>query len=582
MKREVLELLLSRSNQGRGNWIVGAGHCLLALGFAAITANAQGARPAGVPAARNQALIDGERMYRKGIQPSGQALPVAIQGDVSIPGTTFACTSCHNRSGVAVMDETQRIPSINGPSLYRTLYPIFPNLSPSEREALPARYQAPPLRPAYTDATLSKAIREGVDPNGRSLKPTMPRYALSDKHMTVLVNYLKQLSSKPSPGVTDTTLALATVATDDVRQADQDAMFNSLEDMVRTHNAIGNSPGKMRRMIAMQVMYLPFRSYTLSRWALKGPPSTWRDQLEKFYRAEPVFALVGGISNRSWKPIHEFCENRQIPCILPITDLPEISPTDSYTLYFSKGYYGEGEAVARYLSQNPDMITFGNVVQVLGRGPEAKTLAAGFQKAWAVAGGKPIKSVTAGNNHPVNGDWLSKLLPSERISALLLWMGPESYDALRSLATAYNPPVTAFFSSTLLAEQLWELPSEARPFTYLSYLFREPGEKKLPARMGRPRPITVNKEYHKNDHRVASRTATAAALLNEALTRMERNFYRDYLLDVIDTMEVQDTSDYELLNFGPGRRYVSEGCYIMRLSDGPNPSLIRMSDWEEP
>ena len=77
-------------------------------------------------------------------------------------------------------------------------------------------------------------------------------------------------------------------------------------------------------------------------------------------------------------------------------------------------------------------------------------------------------------------------------------------------------------------------------------------------------------------------TATAAALLNEALTRMQRNFYRDYLLDVIDAMEVQDTSDYELLNFGPGRRYVSEGCYIMRLSDGPNLSLIRIGDWEEP
>jgi hypothetical protein len=100
--------------------------------------------------------------------------------------------------------------------------------------------------------------------------------------------------------------------------------------------------------------------------------------------------------------------------------------------------------------------------------------------------------------------------------------------------------------------------------------------------MGRPKPIVVKKEYRNNDHRRASRTETAAAVMNEALTRMERNFYRDYLLDLIDAMEVQDTSDYELLNFGPGRRYVSEGCYIMRLSDGPNPTLVQMSDGDEP
>jgi hypothetical protein len=261
--------------------------------------------------------------------------------------------------------------------------------------------------------------------------------------------------------------------------------------------------------------------------------------------------------------------------------LPEISPTDNYTLYFSKGYYREGEAVARYLSQNPDMISSGNIVQVLGSGPEAKAWAAGFQKAWAAAGRNSVMSVVVGRDQQISAEWLSKFIPRGRVSALLLWTGPESYEALRSLAAGPDRRFVAFLSSTLLAEQLWDLPSEVRSFTYVSYPFREPGEKKLPARMGRPRPIVVNKEFRKNDHRVASRTATAAAVLNEALTRMERNFYRDYLLDLMDTSEVQDTSDYELLNFGPGRRYVSEDCYIMRLSDGRNPSLISMRSGEE-
>jgi hypothetical protein len=361
------------------------------------------------------------------------------------------------------MDETQRIPSINGPSLLRTIYPIFPSLSDSEREELPARYQAPPLRPAYTDATLSRAIREGIDPNGRSLKPTMPKYALSDGDMATLVDYLKTLSREPSPGVTDTNLALATVITEDVSQSDQDAMFNSLEGMVRTHNAIGNSPGDMRRMVTMQVMSLSFRSYTLSRWLLKGPPDTWRAQLEMFYQTEPVFALVAGISNSSWKPIHQFCEDHQVPCILPITDLPPIFTADSYTLYFSKGYYQEGEAVARYLAGKSGFNKSEKIVQALATGPEAQALAAGFQSAWVSAGGKAIQSVNIGNG-PFTADSLSKLFPVAKDSALMLWMGPESYAALRSLATMPNRPVLYAFGRMPLGSAV------RGPFIHLRFL----------------------------------------------------------------------------------------------------------------
>ena len=116
--------------------------------------------------------------------------------------------------------------------------------------------------------------------------------------------------------------------------------------------------------------------------------------MEDFYRAEPVFALVGGISNDSWKPIHQFCEDHQIPCILPITDLPQISPTDYYTVYFTKGYYQEGEAVARYLGKTLDLTRPRNFVQVLGSGPAAKALAAGFENAWASDSGKPVQTIS--------------------------------------------------------------------------------------------------------------------------------------------------------------------------------------------
>jgi len=106
------------------------------------------------------------------------------------------------------------------------------------------------------------------------------------------------------------------------------------------------------------------RALSLAVWELKGPEDTWRKQLEDYYRKDPVFALLGGISTRDWAPVHRFCEDNGIPAIFPITDYPVISETDWYTLYLSKGLYQEGEAVARYLHARSDDANAPAVLQV--------------------------------------------------------------------------------------------------------------------------------------------------------------------------------------------------------------------------
>ncbi len=36
---------------------------------------------------------------------------------------------------------------------------------------------------------------------------------------------------------------------------------------------------------------------------------------------------------------------------------------------------------------------------------------------------------------------------------------------------------------------------------------------------------------------------------------------------------------YERLSFEPGQRYASKGCFIIQLTRGLRPELIRKSDW---
>jgi hypothetical protein len=50
-----------------------------------------------------------------------------------------------------------------------------------------------PAHPGYTDTLIKRALSEGVDPSGRELDWTMPRWQLSDEDFNDLLAYLKTL-----------------------------------------------------------------------------------------------------------------------------------------------------------------------------------------------------------------------------------------------------------------------------------------------------------------------------------------------------------------------------------------------------
>ncbi len=51
-------------------------------------------------------------------------------------------------------------------------------------------------RPTYDEATLARAIRDGIDVTGRNMNAAMPRYALEPAALESLSAYLKTLSAQ--------------------------------------------------------------------------------------------------------------------------------------------------------------------------------------------------------------------------------------------------------------------------------------------------------------------------------------------------------------------------------------------------
>jgi hypothetical protein len=538
----------------------------------------------------------GEIMYRQGILPSGEKMKAVVQNGVAMDGTLFTCVSCHLRSGLGSFEEGMYIPPVNGAKLFKA--PDTPPPATNDTSFRPfggafysvERNPRQSLRTLpYSDQTLAIALRDGIDPSGRIMNETMPRYPLGNEDTTILVTYLKSLSPQLSPGASENMLRLAVIISDGVSPQERDAMLIPLENYVKGKTSLATDDGtrvNLRQRI-MSLTMLPPKEFTalslsLSRWILKGPPETWRAQLEEYNRNEPVFAFLGGMTTGEWEPIHRFCEDNRIPCLFPLTDYPVISRSDWYTLYFSKGFYQEGAGAALFLNANAE--SKGKpILQIVRDSREGRALSLGFQDTWRDLGQKGPVTLLLKAGEIVTTAFLRDKMAQENPVAIILWDGPESIPALEMLAAGKDNPPTVLVSSSYLGRSIWSLQEQIRDFTYLTYpygLNPSPQDKTKPFIKTAMKVKNFNAEANSVPLiRISQQSYMITVILNMVLMELRGNYYRDNLLDVMGTIMDQELALYERLSFGPDRRYASNGCYIVQLSKLRKNELIRKSDF---
>ena len=533
---------------------------------------------AGLPA--DEAMKLGERMYREGVLPSGEPMMALVSEDIEVDSTMFSCSSCHLRSGRGTLEGTVITLPTCGSWLYKPL--VGREMKQISQERLPAAFDPPPFRDAYTDKLVARAIWTGKDPNGREFNWVMPRYKMSTTDMEILVHYLKNLSATFSPGVDETTIRFATVVSDGVSPEDRSAMLEPLNAHVRDHNSQVRHNEKRARSgpWEMEEMYSGYRRYSLAVWELKGDRSTWPAQLEAYYREEPVFALLGGIVTGEWAPIHSFCERHQVPCLFPITDHPVISETDWYTLYFDKGSYQEGDAAARFLRRVDGPARDAPVVQVYRDSPAGRDAAAGFAAARSSMGLPAATEVLVTPGQVVDAAFWSRLAADHPGAVLALWIEPADLAEAAVLAAANPTPSLIFVSEGLLGARLTELPGEVRPFTFITY----PGA--LPEDVGRSGLAVTSwlraKKIPVTNLEVQAKMYFLGWTLTELVHMMRDDYYRDYFLDLADMMRDETYSVaavYPRVSFGVGQRYASKGCWITQFDESDPPKLVKRSNW---
>lgn len=530
----------------------------------------------------------GEQIYRLGITSDGSPLRGVTQNDIAFADSGFNCEQCHRRSGFGASEGSTYVLPITGNTLFNPRNferaDLFNKLFKESQDPLFwARMRSAYQRPAYDEAALVKAIRDGIDPPGRTLSPLMPRYRLADHEMKALIAYLKQLSTNNDPGVDDKTVYLATIVDSKIKPSDRQAMLSTITTFVEWLNleTQGNldhpnfSPG-YRSDFAKA-----FRLWQHDVWELPENPEHWQHYLSERYRQQPVFAFVGGMVSGDWGPIHRFCEEHRIPCLFPLTDLPPEDSDTYYSLYFNQGLRLEAKAIAQYMTQvEPE--TQRIIVNMHTSERRGSTPAAVLTEKLANDQRVRLINVVIDNNLSLIEQWP---LPDDESSLpidVVIWPGTQTESIANELPAIAARATRIWLPSQMLNQTLLDLDTEIANKLYFAYPYDLPDS--YHPRAFRVRAWMNSRRLPIVDQRLQFNTYYALNLLQFGLEHVVDHFSRDYLLEFIEQEAENNLNPgtFPRLSLGPGQRFASKGAYIVQIDDQSDRKIRPVSEWLTP
>ncbi len=513
----------------------------------------------------------GEAIFRQGMLASGQALVGTRAADTRVAGAAAACVNCHRRSGLGSKEGRIDIPPVTGRYLFHA------SSEKSDDVDLPFVETMRINREAYTDEALARAIREGLDVQGKPLGDLMPRFELGDKDMAGLIAYLKGMDHPRQPGVTSTVLHFATIITPDADPLKRRGMLDVLENYFASRNRVQMAPGAPLRA-SRKMMFMVHRRWQLHVWELTGPAEAWEDQLSKHLAAEPVMAVISGLGGRNWAPVQAFCEHQSVPCFFPNVEVPPANAdSDFYSTYFSQGLLLEAALIAKRVLDPAGEKAVMSVLQVYRAGDSgeaaAASLAAALKNRGITVRSHVLAKVSAGQ------EVAAAVRQAKPADVMVLWLRPPDLAALGSATTV---PDTVYLSGLMGELEHAPLPADWRERSHIAYPFDLPERRRV--RVDFPLGWFRMKQIPVVDERLQADTYLACGLVAETLSHMTDAFIRDYLVERLQDMLAHRiiTGYYPRLALAPGQRFASKGGYIVRFAQPSGPQVVAEGDWIVP
>lgn len=488
----------------------------------------------------------GRRIYELGLGAGDEAVQGSMGTELDLRGAEAACARCHRRSGMGGREGETVIPPVAGAMLFAPAKPDWPR-----RAGRPARHVQPlrhESRRAYDGERVLRALREGVDAEGRPLQILMPRYRMKAADEVALLAYLRQLGRDDAAGPRDGILRLATIITPDADSHRAETIERAMRAWARS-GALGGLP------IDLQV------------WRLRGEVSSWGEQLRAFHRQHRPYAALSGAGGGRWGVVRDFCERESLPCLFPVVDHAPDDGRDLHSLYFSRGVVLEARLLASALRAQPIR---GRVVQWIDPADGGSGRAAADRLQHDLSE-MPCTVVE------ISGERLAALDPGlEPGDVLVAWLRPDVLRTLVAIHPGAFDGIPVHLSARLAPPQQVDLPPAWRRDTVWISAGSDPARLRGKGVLGL-RPWTEQLGIELDDEALLSEVYAATYYFGDALSRMKGRWSRDWLIETLENSHFTRPAGaaFVSLSLGPGQREAAKAGQLQRyLPEGNVVSAV--------
>jgi ABC-type branched-subunit amino acid transport system substrate-binding protein len=486
--------------------------------------------------------LAGQHIFLKAESPSGAQISGRVgESQTEVFGQAMACGNCHGEDGRGRAEGGIEPPNI----LWSELTKPYGHLHTHGG----GRKHGP-----FNEASLKRALVQGVDPDGNRLDPAMPRFLISEKDFQSLLAYLKRLEQVRDPGVGDTTLRIATLLPPALRSpgnlGDLGALGESLQQLLSGYfNALNSTGGIHGRRLELVAQRLP------------ADPAAARDTMKQVL-GSGVFALVAPFASGMEAELSAQAREAQVPVLGPLTLFPEdVLASNPQVFHLLAGVPELAQALGHHgleslkLAEQPLVLLH----------PDTEGGRAVLQVVRDALAKRGLKQLRALAYTPGASD----------VKALATQVQAAQAAALMPLGIGLDIPGLARELHQRDHWSRWLVPGPlaTRDITVLPTDFKGSVTLAYPSAPGDLRPealVTLNqwlppRPEGRPPHAMQVATYSAAQLLAEGLRRTGRDLSRRKLLAQLEQVQSFETGLMPRLSYNADRRIGAMGAYLVGL-----------------
>jgi ABC-type branched-subunit amino acid transport system substrate-binding protein len=491
------------------------------------------------PSERSAAISRGRQIYSTGVPVNGVPLTASVgEPAMDVPASILKCSNCHGSDGRGKAEGGVTPANIRWEELTK------PSTSgPAGRR-----------RSAYSRKLLVRAISLGIDASGNRLDPAMPRYRLTHEQAADLVAYLEVLGREADPGVTANALKIGVV----LPPANGHGSARGIRDVIAAFSLqVNEQGGPYGRQLQFAFVSAP------------GDVATRAGAIRDFVEAEQPFALISSYVTGCEEEIGRYLDENKVPLIGPIALNAADGPSrHRYVFHLLAGLAGQGEALARFATQRPEL-KHSAALLVHREGDDVAKETIG-KRLIAAGWPAPRDVVLTENSTP---DW-SALLRDGSADAVFWFAPARGLDQLyRAAASAGSYPFL-FAPNVLAGPELLSAPPGFAGRIFCSF----PTLPSDQTSAGRSEFLKLAGEAPPSDGGFSRMALSSAKLLVRGLQQAGKEVSREKLVEILEALYDYNTEQTPAVTFTQNRRIGAGGVHVVGI-DLQRKSVVLPSTW---